>query len=172
MYRDHAFELPPDHKWYTAGPEPPKRRTLEETLGFAQQVERAIKDGKSAAAVKTIVSQSGVHFTSPFFKLWSGFTLEQIRPDLAHMIQVLGRHHVQAHCGKRDPSEMKVAKPSKAGGGDNADAEPDKEADGLGQDEAGQGDVARDLCTQSDQLMQREQSEPARQCVPRLWIAG
>ena len=80
MYRDHAFELPPDHKWYTAGPEPPKRRTLEETLGFAQQVERAIKDGKSAAAVKAIVSQSGVHFTSPFFKLWSGFTLERADP--------------------------------------------------------------------------------------------
>ena len=139
MYRDHAFELPPDHKWFTAGPEPPKRRTLEETLGFAQQVERAIKDGKSAAAVKAIISQSGVHFTSPFFKLWSGFTLEQIRPDLAHMIQVLGRHHVQAHCGKRDPSENKVAQPSKAGGGNKADAEPDKEAD-VGQDEAGPGD--------------------------------
>ena len=160
MYRDHAFKLPPNHKWYTAGPEPPKRRTLEETLGFAQQVERAIKDGKSAAAVKAIVSQSGVHFTSPFFKLWSGFTLEQIRPDLAHMIQVLGRHHVQAHCGKRDPSEMKVAKPSKAGGGNKADAELDKEADGLEQDEAGPGD--------GEEAKHEEKEEKADDVVARV----
>ena len=117
MYRDHAFELLPGHPWYHAGPEPPKRRTLEETIGFAQQVERATKDDKSAAAIKAIISQTGVRFASPFFSLWSGFTLEQIRPDLPHMIQVLGRRHVQAHTGKRDPREVKAAKAPKAGGG-------------------------------------------------------
>ncbi len=76
MYRDHEFELLPDHPLYRAGPEPPKRRTLEETIGFAQQVERAVKDGKSATAIKAIISNSGVKFASPFFSLWSGFTLE------------------------------------------------------------------------------------------------
>ena len=140
MYRDHEFELLAGHPLYQAGPEPPKRRTLEETIGFAQQVERAIKDGKSDAAVKAIISNSGVHFASPFFSLWSGFTLEQIRPDLPHMIQVLGRRHVQARTGRRDPKEVKVAKPPKASGGSavlggEADGENPLAGDAVGPEE-------------------------------------
>ena len=105
VYGDHDFELPPDHPWRQLGPEPPKRRTLEETMDFARQVASAIEEGQSAAAIKLLKAECGVHFMSPFFKLWSGFTLEQIRLDLPHMIQVLCRRLVKAHCGKRDLKE-------------------------------------------------------------------
>ena len=154
MYRDHEFELLPDHPLYRAGPEPPKRRTLEETIGFAQQVERAVLDGKSATAIKAIISNSGVKFASPFFSLWSGFTLEQIRPDLPHMIQVLGRRHVQAHTGRRDPKEVKAAKPTKAGGGSAV----------LGGEAAGGGLVAGEAVDreEKEEKERKEDGEPVR----------
>jgi hypothetical protein len=74
VYGDHAFELPPNHDWHDIGTEPPKRRTLEETLAFAREVERMLEERKTAAAIKRLITETGVHFMSPFFKLWSGFS--------------------------------------------------------------------------------------------------
>jgi hypothetical protein len=108
VYGDHAFELPPDHDWHDIGTEPPKRRTLEETLAFAREVERMLEEGKTAAAIKRLIQETGVHFMSPFFKLWSGFSLEQIRMDLAHIIQVLMKRLVKAVCGKPDAIKIVV----------------------------------------------------------------
>ena len=150
VYGDHAFELPPDHLCREPGMEPPNRRTLEETLAWAQEVTRAIDEGKPDAAVKAIITRCGVHFMSPFFKLWSGFTLEQIRLDLAHIIQVLIKRLIKALCGKRDPKEPKgkpgpkkgktaKKKPSKAGGGDDAESVEGQGQTGSDVEEDGDG---------------------------------
>jgi hypothetical protein len=98
-------------------------------MGFARKIASAINEGKSAAAIKTMIEQTGVHFMSPFFMLWSGFNLEQIRLDLAHIIQVLMKRLVKAVGGKRDPKESKGAKSkaaknaSKGGGREGAEAD-------------------------------------------------
>ena len=74
MYGDHAFELQPGHVWHDIGTEPPKRRTLEETLAFAREVERMLEEGKTAAAIMRLITEAGVHFMSPFFKLCASST--------------------------------------------------------------------------------------------------
>ena len=61
----------------------PPRRTLEDVLRDADDVAR-VRQEQGAAAAKARASACGVHRRSPFFRLTSGFGLDQIRPDLAH----------------------------------------------------------------------------------------
>ena len=118
MY-SNANEVPVDHESRALLEHdlpPSARRTFEDILRDGTEVERLRREVSEAAA-KAHASAVGVNRLSPFRRLLSGFRIDQIRPDIAHMIAMLIRHLLLVISARRRPGQSK---------GESADKVPAK----------------------------------------------